>query len=85
MKRVRLWSVLSVMLCFGAALPGDPARAADVARVGEGPFITGGGYFIAREKGYFKKLGIEIQAREFQDGATGGALDGLRRARHSPA
>ena len=50
------------MLCFGAALPGDPARAADVVRVGEGPFITGGGYFIAREKGYFKKLGIEIQA-----------------------
>ena len=69
MKRVRLWSVLSVMLCFGAALPGDPARAADVARVGEGPFITGGGYFIAREKGYFKKLNIEIQAREFQDGS----------------
>ena len=47
----------------------DAARAADVARVGEGPFITGGGYFIAREKGYFKKLDIDIQPREFQDGS----------------
>ena len=46
-----------------------PARAADVLRVGDGPFISGGGYYIAREKGYFKKLGIEIQHREFIDGA----------------
>src|SRR5690348_18322814 len=45
------------------------ARAVDVVRVGDGPFITGGGYFIAREKGYFQKLGIEIQPREFQDGS----------------
>jgi NitT/TauT family transport system substrate-binding protein len=45
------------------------AQSADVVRVGEGPFITGGGFFIAREKGYFKKLGIEIETRSFQDGA----------------
>ena len=38
-------------------------------RVGDGPFISGGGYYVAREKGYFKKLGIEIQHREFIDGA----------------
>ena len=44
-------------------------RADDLIRVGEGPFITGGGFFVAREKGYFKKLGIDIQTREFQDGA----------------
>jgi NitT/TauT family transport system substrate-binding protein len=48
---------------------GPQARAAEVVRVGDGPFITGGGYFIAREKGYFQKLGIEIQPREFQDGS----------------
>src|SRR5215471_6671182 len=48
---------------------GGQARAAEVVRVGDGPFITGGGYFIAREKGYFRKLGIEIQPREFQDGS----------------
>ena len=43
--------------------------AADVVRVGEGPFITGGGFFIAREKGYFKKLNLEIETKRFEDGA----------------
>ena len=37
------------------------AGAPTSLRVGEGPFITGGGFYIAREKGYFKKLGIDIQ------------------------
>ena len=46
MKRVWQWSVLSVVLGLGV-LPDHPARAADVARVGEGPFITGGGYFLS--------------------------------------
>ena len=46
------------------------AHAADVLRVEDGPFISGGGYYIAREKGYFKKLGIDIQHREFIDGAA---------------
>jgi NitT/TauT family transport system substrate-binding protein len=64
-----MWSVAAIVLGLGAALPANEARAADLIRVGEGPFITGGGYFIAREKGYFKKLGIEIQSREFQDGS----------------
>jgi NitT/TauT family transport system substrate-binding protein len=68
MKRAWIWSVLSIAL-VAAPWPMGPAQAADTVRVGEGPFITGGGYFIAREKGYFKKLGIEIQAREYQDGA----------------
>jgi NitT/TauT family transport system substrate-binding protein len=44
-------------------------RAADVVRVSDGPFVSGGGYYIAREKGYFRKLGIEIQHREFIDGS----------------
>ena len=35
------------------------AQAADVVRVSDGPFVSGGGYYIAREKGYFQKLGIE--------------------------
>jgi NitT/TauT family transport system substrate-binding protein len=60
----------SFVAMLGVALmAGEAVQAADVVRVGEGPFITGGGYFIAREKGYFRKLGIEIQALEFQDGA----------------
>lgn len=45
------------------------ARAADVVRVSDGPFVSGGGYYIAREKGYFEKLGIEIQHRELMDGS----------------
>ncbi len=60
------WSLAVLVLGLMFA---TEARSADVVRVGEGPFITGGGYFIAREKGYFQKLGIEIQPREFQDGS----------------
>ena len=45
------------------------ARAADVIRVGEGPFITGGGFYVAQEQGYFKKLGLDIQIEEIHDGA----------------
>jgi len=45
-----------------------PAQAADVLRIGEGPFITGGGFLVANEKGYFKKLGIDIEVRQFIDG-----------------
>ena len=44
------------------------ASAQDVLRVGEGPFITGGGFLIANEKGYFKKLGLQIETKMFIDG-----------------
>jgi NitT/TauT family transport system substrate-binding protein len=46
-----------------------PTRAQDVLRVGEGPFITGGGFLVANEKGYFKKLGLQIETKMFIDGA----------------
>lgn len=46
-----------------------PARADDTVRVGEGPFITGGGFFVALERGYFKKMGLDIQIKKFNDGA----------------
>jgi NitT/TauT family transport system substrate-binding protein len=45
------------------------ARAADRIRVGEGPFITGGAFYVAREKGYFARLGLEIETKTFIDGA----------------
>jgi len=45
------------------------ASAADVVRVAEGPFVSAGAFFIARDKGYFKKLGIEIETTRFEDGA----------------
>jgi NitT/TauT family transport system substrate-binding protein len=52
-----------------ASIAGPPAGAADLLRVAEGPFITGGAFLIAREKGYFKKLGLEIDTKTFIDGA----------------
>src|SRR5437763_15587324 len=68
MKAMRLtFSSACTALC--AALVALDAGAADLVRVGEGPFITGGAFFIAREKGYFRKLGIEIETRRFEDGA----------------
>jgi NitT/TauT family transport system substrate-binding protein len=57
-------------LCIVAAMviPGS-AGAADKLRVGEGPFITGGAFLVAREKGYFKTLNIDVDTRSFIDGA----------------
>ncbi len=59
--------VAAGLLCLHAAI-GD-AVAADLIRVGEGPFTTGGGFFIAREKGYFDEAGIAVETRIFQDAA----------------
>lgn len=68
---MRLLKLLSTTLvagamAFAAIMPG---HAADLVRVGEGPFITGGGFLVAREKGYFKKLGLDIETRMYIDGA----------------
>src|SRR3984957_11635012 len=52
-----------------AALHSVPAFANDTVHVGEGPFISGGPYFIARDKGYFSKLGLDVDTRIFMDGA----------------
>jgi NitT/TauT family transport system substrate-binding protein len=52
-----------------ALIAAADARAADRVRVGEGPFITGGAFYVARDKGYFQKLGIEIETKQFIDGA----------------
>ena len=61
---------LGIAFALICAEPNGAAQAADVLRVADGPFISGGGYYVAREKGYFKQLGIEIQHREFIDGAA---------------
>jgi NitT/TauT family transport system substrate-binding protein len=47
----------------------DMAQAADKIRIGEGPFITGGAFYVARDKGYFAKVGIEVETKSFIDGA----------------
>ena len=64
--RIRL-TVLCAMSILAAT--SVATQAADVIRVGEGPFITGGGYYVAEAKGYFTKLGVEVRPKMFIDGA----------------
>ena len=69
-KIARLYASLAIALGATLALTAaEGARAADKIRVGEGPFITGGAFYIARDKGYFAKVGIEVETRSFMDGA----------------
>lgn len=68
MKRPVITLALAGATLALACLGPRPAAAADVLRVGEGPFITGGGFLVASEKGYFKKLGLDIQTKMFIDG-----------------
>ena len=65
------WKTLVFLLVAFAR----PAAADDVIRVAEGPYISGGGFFVAEGHGYFKKLGIELQVKKFNDGAF--AVPGL--------
>ena len=60
-------SGLAVVATLGVG-PAMPARA-ETIRAADGPFITGGAFYIARDKGYFKKLGLDIDTRQFADGA----------------
>ena len=68
MKR-SLGLLVAIAFGLGFASAPEPARAADVVRVGEGPFITGGGFYVAEARGYFKKMGLDIQVKKFNDGA----------------
>jgi len=54
-------------LCLHALLIAGTGRAADLVRVGEAPFVGGGPFYIARDKGYFKKLNLEIATSSFPD------------------
>ena len=62
-------SLAALLVAVSALAGARSALADDVVRVGEGPFITGGGYFVAEGKGYFKKVGIDVQTKMFIDGA----------------
>jgi NitT/TauT family transport system substrate-binding protein len=48
---------------------GETAWAKDTIRVAEGPFISGGATYIAKDKGYFEKMGLEVVIRRFDDGS----------------
>jgi NitT/TauT family transport system substrate-binding protein len=64
-----MFRTLLASLLVLAALHSAPAFANETIHVGEGPFISGGPYFIARDKGYFAKLGLDVYTRIFMDGA----------------
>ena len=68
-KIARFVAVLALGAATIALMTPEVVRAADSVRVGEGPFITGGAFYIARDKGYFRKLGIEVETKSFIDGA----------------
>jgi NitT/TauT family transport system substrate-binding protein len=61
------WATFAALVLF--VLGGRGAFSADLMRVGDGPFITGGGFFIARDKGYFEKMGITIESKHYNDGS----------------
>jgi NitT/TauT family transport system substrate-binding protein len=69
MRTARLLTLAVPILATVMLAVCDDARAADRVRVGDGPFITGGAFYVAREKGYFQKVGIEIETKTFMDGA----------------
>jgi NitT/TauT family transport system substrate-binding protein len=62
---IRFGVVALTLLCVAR----PPAAAEDVLTVGEAPFISGGPFFIARDKGYFEKVGIAVKTKIFMDGA----------------
>jgi NitT/TauT family transport system substrate-binding protein len=71
MKRTKRHSVFSLtaIALFMSVLTVAQSHAADLVRVGTGPFVSGGGFYIARDKGYFKKMGLEIDTRQYIDGS----------------
>ena len=72
MKR---FSLLCALLMAAAPLAARMPARADTIHMGETPYISGGGFFIARAKGYFTKLGIDLDVKMFIDGAL--AVPGL--------
>jgi NitT/TauT family transport system substrate-binding protein len=60
--------VLAIILL--GSLAGSRSQAADLVRVGDGPVLACGAFYVARDKGYFKKLDLEIETRHFADDAS---------------
>src|SRR4051794_29130879 len=64
--------LLAAGMSLQAILLGAPncADAADLVRVGDVPLMCGGAFYVARAKGYFKKLNLEIETRRFYDSSA---------------
>ncbi len=69
MRHGLIWFLACVMAVLVAAPVGFSSEAqAQVVRVGEGPFITGGGFYVAQARGYFEKMGLTIETKAYNDG-----------------
>lgn len=64
------WATVLLVLWGELVLVAGAAHAAELVRVGEAPFHGGGPFYIARDKGYFKKLNLDIETRHFVDGSS---------------
>jgi len=62
-------TLLRLLVLLAAASPWVEGWSKDNVRVAEGPFISGGGLFIAQAKGYFDKEDLAVEIRKFEDGA----------------
>jgi NitT/TauT family transport system substrate-binding protein len=71
LKSLSLFRAVGMAAAIAGAMlqPAFAQDASRVVRVGEGPFITGGGFYIARDKGYFEKMGVKVITRQFFDAA----------------
>jgi NitT/TauT family transport system substrate-binding protein len=58
---------LAVVVASTLLSAGQAVRAKDLIRIGYGPFLSGGGLFIAKDKGYFDKLDLTVELRRFDD------------------
>ena len=64
------WATVLLVLWGELVLVAGAAHAAELVRVGEAPFHGGGPFYIARDKGYFKKLNLDIETEHFVDGSS---------------
>ena len=69
MKRNTWAGLVGILVLLALSCSGwQTASAKDVVRVAEGPFLSGAGVFIARDKGYFDKLGLDVKVQLYSDG-----------------
>ena len=67
-RRAETFAGFVVMLAV-ALVASSSARAKDAVRVAEGPYISGGGLYIAQQKGYFDKLDLAVEIKRFEEGS----------------
>ena len=64
-----LWMIVGLFCLMGAWRQGALGQERVTIRYSDAPFISGGAFYIAWKKGYFERLGLDIQFRSFPDGA----------------